>query len=191
MNNILEIENFIPESKCKEIIQTHQQELSAATVLSQNAGTIDTRYRIADGCWIRDDNTEAVRYFKQKISEFSGLPIENQEVPHLVKYEIGGKYEPHHDFFQESDGTYATECLNRGGQRIYTCILYLNQEFSGGGTDFPKMNFMVTPTTGKFVMWKNLDENSQPLDQSMHAALPVVSGTKWVLIVWVRENKFQ
>ena len=52
------------------------------------------------------------------------------------------------------------------------------------------MNIMVTPKTGKFIMWKNIDNFSAPIEETLHAALPVVAGTKWVLIVWVRENKF-
>jgi prolyl 4-hydroxylase len=38
-------------------------------------------------------------------------------------------------------------------------------------------------------MWIN-KQDGICLDDSLHAGLPVTNGEKWILIVWVRENKF-
>ena len=39
-------------------------------------------------------------------------------------------------------------------------------------------------------MWTNLNENGSLDYDSKHAGLPVLSGEKWIAIVWVRQNKF-
>ena len=33
-------------------------------------------------------------------------------------------------------------------------------------------------------------KDGEILEDSLHAGLPVIEGFKWILIVWVRENKF-
>ena len=187
---IYEEKNFLSVETCQEIIEVYGNGLSPSSVLSTETGEVDNRYRIANSCWIPDEKLDSIKYIKQKIAEHTGLPVENQESPHLVRYDIGGKYEPHNDYFlQTEEPTYTNQCVNRGGQRTYTCIIYLNEGFFGGETDFPQINLSIKPEEGKFVYWKNM-EGSEPITQSLHAALPIKEGTKWVLIIWVRENKF-
>jgi prolyl 4-hydroxylase len=73
---------------------------------------------------------------------------------------------------------------------MYSCLFYLNDDFDGGETDFPKVNYRVDPQIGKLVIWKNLNDDLSVNYNSLHAGLPVISGEKWICIVWVRENNF-
>jgi prolyl 4-hydroxylase len=49
---------------------------------------------------------------------------------------------------------------------------------------------MVTPKKGRALAWKNLKDDGSPDYESLHAGLPVLAGTKWIAVVWIRENKF-
>ena len=118
----------------------------------------------------------------------SGLPVENQEEIHIVKYEIGGEYKPHHDFFHVTED-YAAEHIANGGNRIKSALIYLNDDFEGGETEFPELNIIVKPELGKLVIWDNMVDGK--LDYtSIHAGLPVKSGIKYIAVVFIRENNF-
>ena len=69
-------------------------------------------------------------------------------------------------------------------------LFYLNDGYHGGQTDFPTKKIMVTPKKGRALVWKNLKDDGSPDYESLHAGLPVLAGTKWIAVVWIRENKF-
>ena len=117
------------------------------------------------------------------------MPIENQEAIHVVNYKIGGEYKEHHDFFHATSEDFNSH-VSRGGQRSYSLLFYLNDDFDGGETKFVKDNLIIKPKQGKLLMWTNLNENGSLDYDSKHAGLPVLSGEKWIAIVWVRQNKF-
>jgi prolyl 4-hydroxylase len=48
----------------------------------------------------------------------------------------------------------------------------------------------VTPLKGKLVVWDNLNPNGSLDYTSIHAGLPVISGIKYIAVIWIRENKF-
>lgn len=181
---ISEFKNVISINECNELIELSKNKLTHANTLGENIKD----YRTADNTWLFE-KTDLTEKIQNIVSEKTNLPIENQEVIHIVKYNIGGEYKEHHDFFHPNTD-YFEENIQRGGQRIYSCLFYLNDNFMGGETDFPKVNHKVKPEVGKLVMWKNLNDDLSLNYNSLHAGLPIIEGEKWICIVWVRENKF-
>jgi len=49
----------------------------------------------------------------------------------------------------------------------------------GGATVFPNIRKAVFPQRGSVVMWYNLKDNGQIDTQTLHAACPVIVGSKW------------
>jgi hypothetical protein len=80
--------------------------------------------------------------------------------------------------------------MQSGGQRVYSCLFYLNDDFTGGETEFVNRDIKIKPKTGRLLIWKNIKEDGSLDYDSFHAGLPVISGTKWIAIIWVRENSF-
>jgi prolyl 4-hydroxylase len=181
---IHEFKNILSVDECNELIQLSKNKLTEATTL----GTQIKDYRTAETTWLFE-KTELTDRIKTIVSEKTNLPIENQEQIHIVKYNIGGEYKEHHDFFHPDTDYYNTH-IERGGQRVYSCLFYLNDDFEGGDTTFPKMKYVVNPALGKLVIWKNLNDDLSINPDSLHAGLPVIKGEKWICIIWVRENKF-
>lgn len=181
---VIEIENSITNDDCDELIKISQHKLVDAQILGEQLDN----YRTAENTWIME-NSDLVFKIKNIVSEYTGLPIENQEHLHIVKYKVGGQYKTHHDFFHENTDYYES-CVNQGGQRSFSCLFYLNDEFEGGETDFPKLDITIKPKKGTLVIWKNLNEDGTPNHDSLHAGLPVTSGEKWICIIWVREKEF-
>ena len=100
----------------------------------------------------------------------------------VVYYEVGEEYTPHHDF--GADG--------RPEQRFITLLFYLNDQIddeSGGETNFPKADngngLAVHPGKGSSIMFYSLLPDGNADDKSLHAALPVKKGVKWLANFWV------
>jgi prolyl 4-hydroxylase len=180
---IQEFKNVLSVDECNELIQISKDKLSEATTL----GTNIKDYRTAENTWLFE-KTELNDRIKNIISEKTELPIEHQEAIHIVKYNVGGEYKEHHDFFHPDTDYYNTH-IERGGQRVYSCLFYLNDDFEGGDTSFPKIKYVITPELGKLVVWKNLNNDLSINLNSLHAGLPVIKGEKWICIIWVRERK--
>ena len=76
---------------------------------------------------------------------------------------------------------------NMGSLRYATFIIYLNDNFTGGETEFPKHNFKAKPKIGKGVLFFNLnDNNTYRRDNSFHGGLPPIVGEKWMCNKWIR-----
>ena len=75
-------------------------------------------------------------------------------------------------------------------KRQLTAITYLNDDYEGGETFFPIKKIKVTPRKGRLLVWSNVDINGVEDSESLHAGLPVIDGTKYIAIIWIREKQF-
>ena len=180
---LIEKNNFITHEDCDELIRISENKFVNAKTLGHSKD-----YRIALHTWL--DNNEPISV---KLKEFAsietGLPVSNMEMINIVKYEIGGEYKEHHDFFHPGEDYYEAECL-RGGQRVKSVLFYLNGDFEGGQTDFPRLNIRVEPVKSKVIIWDNIKEDGSLDYDTIHSGLPVTSGTKYIATIWIRENEF-
>jgi prolyl 4-hydroxylase len=176
--------NFLTQKECDELINLSKSETKIAKTLGKQ---IDG-YRTAESCWI-NQQTLLTNKIKQMIGYYTNTPIENQEAVHIVKYKKNGEYKTHHDFFHPNTDYYE-ETTKRGGNRTHSCLIYLNDNFTGGETEFPKLNTKIHPEMGKLIIWTNMNSDGSLNYDSLHAGLPVIEGEKWILIVWIREREF-
>lgn len=188
---IQEIENVLTLNECNALINFQKNSLKKLTVSGSDN---KDNYRFGYGTWIYnpvfdENNNDINQKLKIIASEKTNLPIENQESVHIVSYPVGGEYKRHHDFFHKSNPEY-NNFIKRGGQRSFSLLFYLNENFEGGETKFIKNDLIIKPKTGKLLIWSNLLENGDLDYDSEHAGLPVASGEKWIAIIWVRQGKF-
>lgn len=181
-NNIVIFDDFFSADECVEFLARHTGDFKHMDVLGN-----EKEHRVAQGKWIFDENDIFVERFKLLVCALTGIPITHQEAPHLVKYDVGGKYDAHHDFFHPNTDYYEGH-TKVGGQRVVSSLLYLNEDFLGGETEFPKREKIVTPKTGRILSWRNVKLNDELDYDSLHAGKPVISGTKYILIIWTRER---
>ena len=182
---IQEYLNLLNVDECNRIIKlAEESNIGEATVIGDN----DSGYRTALSCWLETEDDIILSWIRDYISYETKLPVENQEGIHLVKYPVGGKYDPHHDYFVP-DYELHNDFIGKSGNRTHSFLIYLNDDFEGGETKFIKQDRIVTPETGKGLLWTNTIDG-EVLKESEHAGLPVTEGYKYILIIWVRENKF-
>ena len=182
--NLKEYDGFLNEEQCRIIISIGEPEMKKAEVLGEDQND----FRIADTMFF-DPNLKALKRIREVIAKQTGIPVENQEAVSIIRYTAGGIFQAHHDCFSPS-ADYFEKAMEQGGQRVKTCLIYLNENFEGGQTEFPNMNYRVTPKTGKLIYWDNIDRDGNIIPESLHAGLSVVSGVKYLLSIWIREKAF-
>lgn len=176
---LIEKNNFITHEDCDELIRISENKFVEAKVSGGERG-----HRIASYVWVDDKEPISIK-LKEITSIETGLPIDNMEMINIVKYEVGGEYKAHHDFFNSVNN------MNynlTGGQRVKSVIFYLNDDFEGGQTDFSILNIRVDPVKSKVIIWDNIKEDGSLDYDTLHAGLPVTSGTKYIATIWIREN---
>jgi len=127
-----------------------------------------------------------------KIKDITGIKIKKYEDLQIVHYKPKQLYEAHWD---ACDPYHDIRCINdqkRGGLRFATFIIYLNDNFDEGETEFPLINKKIKPEKGKAVLFFNLnDDLLKRKENSKHAGLPPNNGEKWMCNKWIRLYDFK
>ena len=182
------IDNYICRDQCDLIIKSGEAKLQRALV-SSNSGGIKSKGRTGSNCWIPFENNLGLHSICKSISEHVQIPLEHCESMQLIHYKSEQEYRPHFDAF-DLESERGRRCTKKGGQRILTALMYLNDVQKGGGTIFPELNIIVEAKEGRLVIFENTIKNGllrHPL--SLHGGLPVEKGEKWAVNLWFRQLK--
>jgi len=183
--SFLELENSLDLSYCDDLVEIAKNILHPAKIIGEQI----EGYRTADSVFLPPTNiAESVCAFRDFASKITNFPISHQEDVHIVRYKTGGEYKVHYDFLQHLEDK---SHIRDGGDRYFTVLLYLNDNFKGGRTVFPVKQISVKPKKGKAIVWKNLFDNFQPDESSYHAGFPVTEGEKWIGVIWVRQYPYK
>ena len=122
---------------------------------------------------------------RKKASELIKMPESHFEFFQCVAYDPNQEYQNHYDTFDENSER-GKKTIEEGGQRKYTLLAYLNDDFEGGGTHFPNLDILVQPKKRRVVIFDNLNEEGKVQKAAYHAGLPVTIGRKYAINIWVR-----
>lgn len=122
---------------------------------------------------------------RDRISAAVGAPASHFEIPKLLHYSPGEQFALHADFIEAKTPDLARELAARG-QRSATFLIYLNDGYEGGATQFPRLSWQYRGGRGDALLFTNVDANGAPDYDTIHAGMPPTSGEKWVLSQWVR-----
>lgn len=98
----------------------------------------------------------------------------------VLRYNVGQQYRAHHDGRGSGEGT----------TRIMTALIWLNEQFEGGETEFPQLNIRVRGGVGDMLVFRNVHADGSQDDRLIHAGLPVTQGVKWMGSRWIRGTEF-
>jgi prolyl 4-hydroxylase len=113
-------------------------------------------------------------------------PLASLEGSAILHYAPGQRFEPHFDFLDPAVPGYARD-VAASGQRVATFLLYLNDDFEGGETEFPKLGWRWKGRKGDALLFWNITPAGDPDARTLHAGLPPSSGEKWLLSQWIRQ----
>jgi prolyl 4-hydroxylase len=179
------IDSFLTEEECDLIIEMIDANNMPSSVSGEGSerSVQSKEHRTSSTCNLPKDN-EVVSRLKQKIADTNGFPVEMGEDIQGQKYEPGQYFKPHYDFFEND--SYTNHCL-ASGNRTKTVMIYLNDDFEGGGTNFPEIDRHIKPKKGSAVVWDNMKGEELQRDM-LHEGVEVKSGTKYIVTSWWREN---
>tara|TARA_R100000900_G_scaffold103281_1_gene80186 strand:+ start:548 stop:1126 length:579 start_codon:yes stop_codon:yes gene_type:complete len=180
------MDNVLTPEECRQIIKHADPNM----VESDTVGATIKGYRTSSNTYIPNGSNPLMEKISLVTEVLTELPSKNQEDICVVRYEEGEEYKPHHDYFTGQTSEEAQEEEARGGDRVYTVMFYLNDDFEEGGTLFLNPNIEVRPKTGRCVIWKNYLDG-KPNTKSYHAGLPIKTGVKYIGVKWIRQNEFK
>lgn len=184
---ILEIYNFLTPKECQEIIDTAKNQGMFESSVSNYGTRVDKDTRKSKTAILLDEKCMKVAKYCEKIT---GIPRENQEELQVTQYEPGGKFIDHFDAYSETDEEYKNKMNRNAGQRKSTFIVYLNDNFEGGETEFVNLGLKIKPETGKAILFWNVDDQEKILEKSKHRGNEVKNGEKWICTKWSHVKKW-
>jgi len=189
---IIVIEDFLSSDEISSLLKTAEERYVRSFVVGDDDATSVHHQRTSSSCMFSQSESQVLSYIEDRVATIIGLDKIYQEPFQLVKYEKDQQYASHFDFFDDvgTSSSYAkNEVLNRG-QRCLTILAYLEQPETGGETFFPRLNLHVPPKKGSAVLWFNTDKEGKVDPRTEHGGMPVSSGTKVAMNIWIRTKPY-
>lgn len=190
MNDLIQTIKVLNEEELK-IINEYIDELTFQenTVFDSNGKSrVDNSVRSSLGTTMNEEH-DATQLLHQKINEslltykekvisinnmFQYYPVPGgysttcyRELIQVLEYSSNQEYKFHHDTSNDPN--------SKEYHRIISIVLYLNDDFDGGGTEFPHQTYKPSPGYGLFF----------PSNWSFpHSGQKVLSGKKRVAVTW-------
>jgi prolyl 4-hydroxylase len=179
---------ILSDAECAAIIAAARPRLSRSlTVETTSGGEEINADRTSDGMFFQRGETPVVQQLEERIARLLKWPLENGEGLQVLRYGPGAEYKPHHDYFDPAEpGT--PSILRRGGQRVGTLLIYLNEPERGGATVFPEVPLQIVPQRGHAVFFSY--DRPHPATRTLHGGAPVIRGEKWIATKWLRQRRF-
>jgi prolyl 4-hydroxylase len=104
----------------------------------------------------------------------------------VLHYEEGEEITEHYDFVDPNLPSYAQE-IREQGDRVVTFLVYLNDEYHGGETAFPRLDLSHKGSRGEGLFFVN-SEHGRADTRTLHAGRTPVGGEKWIVSQFVRDR---
>lgn len=180
------VDDFATADECAAVIEAARPRLKPATVSVDGVTSARDEHRTNSDVRLEPGQCPALMPLCLKLSVMLRMPIGHAEGPSVLHYLPGQEFRPHRDAYDLD--TVAPGFEAKGGQRLFTTILYLNRPESGGATRFPNLKLGVEPEPGRLLVFANTRAGQRNAsDLACHAGEPVTAGEKWAMTYWWRE----
>ena len=179
---LYELPSLLSSQECQQLIEAINTVLLPSTV---TRGSND--YRTSRTCHLRHNHPVLSRRLDQRFADLFGVDPRFSEPIQGQRYDPGQYFKQHTDWFSPGTKEFDHNTRN-GGQRTWTVMVYLNAVELGGETWFKHLDQRFTPRPGLGLAWNNLQVDGTPNRNTLHEAMPVDVGSKWVITKWFRER---
>jgi prolyl 4-hydroxylase len=180
---------LLSDEECDGLMAAARPRMARSlTVETKTGGEELNESRTSNGMFFNRGESALIKRIEARIARLVNWPVENGEGMQVLYYGKGAEYKPHYDYFDPGEPGTPT-ILKRGGQRVGTLVMYLNEPRCGGGTTFPDVGLEVAPQRGHAVFFSY--DKPDPSTRTLHGGAPVIEGEKWVATKWLREGVFE
>ncbi|HEY5105612.1 MAG TPA: 2OG-Fe(II) oxygenase [Caulobacteraceae bacterium] len=186
---IVAIDGFIPLAACDWLIARASSRLSPARVYGETQKASDPGSSRTNAAFEFElfDLDMVVVMVRVRIAATVGAPEGALETSQVFNYQVGQRFAPHHDWLDPSLPAQVAD-IARFGQRAVTFLTYLNGDFDGGETDFPRLGLRHKGAAGGALYFGNLDAGGAGDPRTVHEGLAPTRGEKWLLSQWIRNR---
>ena len=177
------LRGFLDRAHCAQLIALIEADHRPSTIADANG---DLTFRTSTTCEL-DYADPAVAVLDARLARVSGIDPAFGEPLQGQRYEAGQEFKAHTDYFEPDGADYARYC-SESGQRSWTFMIYLNAVPAGGATRFKAIDKLIQPETGKLLAWNNRRADGSPNPATLHQAMKVRKGHKYVITRWYRER---
>lgn len=181
--DLFTLRGFLDAELCRALIDLIERDHRPSTIADANG---DAAFRTSSTCEL-DPGEAAVRVLNERLAAVSGIDPVFAEPLQGQRYEEGQEFKAHTDYFEPHGADFDRFC-GRSGQRTWTFMTYLNPVAAGGATRFKTIGKTVQPEAGKLLAWNNRLPGGGCNAATMHHALKVRKGRKYVITQWYRER---
>lgn len=183
------VDGFLPPGFCMHLRQLAGPRLERAQVydVQQSRLKRDPMRSNSNAALSVIDTDVLLQMVRARIIRAAGTGERSLEPPEVLHYAPGEQYRLHVDFFHPSVPHFA-ELIRDSGQRIKTCLIYLNDDYTGGETHFPELGIKFRGQCGEALLFDNVGADSAGDMRTAHAGLPVTDGVKWLFSQWIRDR---
>ncbi len=144
--------------------------------------------RTSSNGWVERGESDVIDWIFRRIADATKIDEGHlwdsvgAEPMQVVHYREGEEYGSHKDYGQHTLP-----------ERFLTFLIYLNDQDSpaaGGETHFPYAKLKAHCGKGNVVAFYNMLEDGNVDVSSLHAALKVLKGEKWIANVWIWDPVF-
>jgi hypothetical protein len=121
-----------------------------------------------------------------RMSACLGVPLRQFEAITVLHYDVGEEITEHYDFIDPNLPSYAQEIV-RQGDRVVTFLVYLNDDYQGGETAFPRIDVSHKGSRGEGLFFVNA-EHGRADTRTLHAGRTPLGGEKWIVSQFVRDR---
>lgn len=181
--DLFTLPKFLPPEMCGQLIELIDANRRPSTIADPNG---DDYFRTSETCDLAAEEPvvkelERMLFELNRIDSAHGEPVQGQ------RYEAGQEFKAHTDYF-EPDGQDFERYCSIAGQRTWTFMVYLNDVDAGGATRFKEINKTFQPECGRLVCWNNRRPDLSGNGATLHHAMKVRKGLKYVITKWYREK---
>jgi prolyl 4-hydroxylase len=178
------LEAFLSHAECDALVAVINRYLRSSTVTIESS---DKAYRTSRTSDLSLLNSDLVARIDEKIARTVGIHPSYSEGIQAQRYEAGGQFKQHTDYFEPGTAEYRQHAGARGN-RTWTFMVYLNDAEAGGATRFLAIDQAFLPVKGTALAWNNLRADGTVNPDTLHAGEPVMVGHKIIITKWFRER---
>ena len=186
---IFAADGFASSAVCEWLIDLARPRMKTATIYDPATGVKkEEAGRTNSDCHLILPHGDLILLLvRARLANLIRVPLTYLEVSTILHYAPGQEFMPHYDFLDDTWPGY-TQQIAEEGQRIFTFLIYLNENFEGGETDFPLIGLRHKGRAGDALFFWNVQPNGSVDRDTLHAGLPPGTGEKWLFSQWVRSR---
>ncbi|MEI9933109.1 MAG: 2OG-Fe(II) oxygenase [Rhizomicrobium sp.] len=182
-------ENCISHDVCDWIVERARPRIARAEVYDPRNGLTRPDEKRTNGSMMFNilESDMILMLVRERIVASAGMPLWSLEPASVLHYTPGQEFKLHFDYMNTEIPSFAHNVAERG-QRIATFLIYLNDDYEGGETEFPRAGIRHKGRKGDALLFWNTTQDGKPDPLTLHAGTPTTNGEKWVLSQWLRQR---